>query len=108
MAKAMINNKDVVDTTTASAQMPSSSLTSSMSICRQPCGFWVDFADEMVDSLRAGFLDGKPVIKVVVGGVRHLFDFYRIFHVDLESGNHRWIDVHEKCFFPKTFIDGGG
>ncbi|KAL6955522.1 hypothetical protein U1Q18_048748 [Sarracenia purpurea var. burkii] len=74
-------------------------------------GFWIDFTDEVVDSFRAEFLEGKPVIEVVLGGVRHLFDFYRMFHVDLDSGNHwsvAWIDVHGKCYFPKTFIDGGG
>ncbi|KAL6983061.1 hypothetical protein U1Q18_016453 [Sarracenia purpurea var. burkii] len=110
MTKAVINDKDV-DITAAPKQAPSSSLMSVSNDLANPVhdifytehliqnhsnfkrsgssarfmhyegGFWVNFADELVDSLRAGLLDHRSVA---------------------------WIDVHDKCFFPKTFIDGGG
>ncbi|XP_052202437.1 probable inactive poly [ADP-ribose] polymerase SRO1 isoform X2 [Diospyros lotus] len=68
---------------------------------------WDDFPFQVVNSVRKGFVEGMPVVEVGIGGVRYLFDLYRMLHVDLESGSWRsiaWIDVHGKCFFPKTFV----
>ncbi|KAL6983060.1 hypothetical protein U1Q18_016452 [Sarracenia purpurea var. burkii] len=50
-------------------------------------GFWVDFADDIVDSLRMGFLEGKPVIELRLRSRRHL--------------RHR----HHRCGFWVDFAD---
>ncbi|XAR62028.1 hypothetical protein NMG60_11016605 [Bertholletia excelsa] len=74
-------------------------------------GSWIDFVGEVVDSLRTGFEKGNAVTHVELGEDRYVFDLYRMLQVDLQSGNQRsiaWIDVNGKCFFPRSFIDGGG
>lgn len=135
-ATVMFNERDVVDTVRVRVRVPPNS--SSSSHCARDCcytkfllqnhlnfkrsaspakimryedGSWVDFAPEVVDSLRSGFVEGKSVVEVRIEGVRCLFDFYRMLQIDLTSGNRSsiaWIDVHGKCFFPETFVDGGG
>ncbi|XAR62027.1 NAD(+) ADP-ribosyltransferase [Bertholletia excelsa] len=72
---------------------------------------WTDFEGAVVDSLRAGFQDGKAMVEFEDGKGRYIFDMHRMVQVDLQSGNQRsiaWIDVNGKCFFPWSFIDGGG
>lgn len=72
-------------------------------------GSWVDFEKEVVDLVRAGFVEGRSVVEVGIGGFEYLFDFYRMLLIDFEFGNQRsvaWIDVSGKCFFPRRFIGG--
>lgn len=62
----------------------------------------------MVEILRAGFLEGKPLIDVVIEGSKYVFDFVRMVQIDFGSGNQRsiaWIDEQGKPFFPRVFID---
>ncbi|KAL7175771.1 hypothetical protein ACSBR2_029377 [Camellia fascicularis] len=138
-ATVMFNERDVVDTVRVRFRVPpNSSSSSSSSPCARDCcytkfllqnhlnfkrsaspakimryedGSWVDFAPEVVDWLRSGFVEGKSVVEVQIEGVRCLFDFHRMLQIDLTRGNRSsiaWIDVHGKCFFPETFVDGGG
>ncbi|CAK9157930.1 unnamed protein product [Ilex paraguariensis] len=74
-------------------------------------GYWVDFPVEIFNSLRSGFLEGKPVVEVEIDGSGCLFDFYRMVQIHLESGKQisiAWIDAENKCFFPEVFVGGGG
>ncbi|CAK7347346.1 unnamed protein product [Dovyalis caffra] len=70
-------------------------------------GSWIDFENEVLESLKPVFLDGKAVIEVSFGESRYLFDFTRMLQIDFDSGIQRsiaWIDVNGKCFFPKMFV----
>ncbi|XP_059631192.1 probable inactive poly [ADP-ribose] polymerase SRO1 isoform X2 [Cornus florida] len=73
-------------------------------------GSWSDFSSEVFGSLQSGFLEGKPVVDVGIGGIQFLFDFYRMLQIDCAGGCQRsiaWMDVDGNCFFPKEFVDGG-
>lgn len=68
---------------------------------------WVDFPTQVLEILRTGFSDRKPVMELQIGGSKYLFDLYRMLQIDLETGRQRsvaWIDENGKCFFPKVFI----
>ncbi|XP_061969199.1 probable inactive poly [ADP-ribose] polymerase SRO3 [Populus nigra] len=70
-------------------------------------GLWIDFENEVLESLKPAFLDGKAVIEMSFRESRYLFDFTRMLQIDFDSGIQRsiaWIDVNGKCFFPKMFV----
>ncbi|KAL9359466.1 hypothetical protein Peur_047589 [Populus x canadensis] len=70
-------------------------------------GLWIDFENEVLESLKPAFLDGKAVIEMSFRESRYLFDFTRMLQIDFDSGIRRsiaWIDVNGKCFFPKMFV----
>uniref|UniRef100_A0A6M2EHY9 Uncharacterized protein n=1 Tax=Populus davidiana TaxID=266767 RepID=A0A6M2EHY9_9ROSI len=70
-------------------------------------GLWIDFENEVLESLKPAFLDGKAVIEMSFRESRYLFDFTRMLQIDFDSGSQRsiaWIDVNGKCFFPKMFV----
>ncbi|XP_021600355.2 probable inactive poly [ADP-ribose] polymerase SRO1 isoform X2 [Manihot esculenta] len=72
-----------------------------------PDGSWVDFPSEVLGSLKSAFVEGKPMVDLLISGSRYLFDFLRMLQTDFESGFQRsiaWIDEKGKCFFPKTFV----
>lgn len=69
---------------------------------------WVDFALQVFEELKSGFLAGKTTLEVTVDGKAYLFDFLRLVRIDSDTGRHNsiaWIDVHGCCFFPKNAID---
>ncbi|XP_073123345.1 inactive poly [ADP-ribose] polymerase RCD1-like [Henckelia pumila] len=71
-------------------------------------GSWADYPEAVVEAVRLGFSDGKPMIEARIEGLDRFLDFYRMLEIELESGNQRsisWIDVDGKCFFPKIFIN---
>jgi hypothetical protein len=71
-------------------------------------GSWFDFAQEVFDELRDGFLHGKSTLEVSIGGISYVFDFLRMVKVDSQTGNINsiaWIDVTGKCFFPRFVLD---
>ncbi|KAJ4766821.1 Poly [ADP-ribose] polymerase [Rhynchospora pubera] len=71
-------------------------------------GSWFDFAREVFDELRDGFLHGKSTLEVSIGGNSYVFDFLRMVKVDVESGASNsiaWIDATGKCFFPRVALD---
>ncbi|OVA16479.1 WWE domain [Macleaya cordata] len=71
-------------------------------------GTWVGFSREVFESMKAGFLENKPIIEVSIEGSQYLIDFFRMLQIDLVTGNRRsisWIDVNKKCFFPKFTVD---
>ncbi|KAB5568821.1 hypothetical protein DKX38_002614 [Salix brachista] len=70
-------------------------------------GLWNDFENDVLESLKHAFLDGKAVIEMSFRQSRYLFDFARMLQIDFDSGIQRsiaWIDVNGKCFFPKMFV----
>ncbi|THG04008.1 hypothetical protein TEA_019636 [Camellia sinensis var. sinensis] len=93
-ATVMFNERDVVDT--VRVRVPPNSSSSSSPCARDCCytkfllqnhlnfkrsasptkimryedGSWVDFAPEVVDSLRSGFMEGKSVVEVRIEGIR--------------------------------------
>ncbi|KAK6130557.1 hypothetical protein DH2020_035703 [Rehmannia glutinosa] len=71
-------------------------------------GSWVDYPKEVLEVMKLGFMEGKPIVEARVLGMSCFFDFYRMLEIDLDSGNQRsisWIDVDGKCFFPKIFVN---
>jgi hypothetical protein len=71
-------------------------------------GSWFDFAQEVSNELRDGFLHGKSTLEVSVGKASHVFDFLRMVKVDSQTGNVNsiaWIDVTGKRFFPQFVLD---
>ncbi|XP_028777816.1 LOW QUALITY PROTEIN: probable inactive poly [ADP-ribose] polymerase SRO3 [Neltuma alba] len=71
-------------------------------------GSWVDFQSQVLEPLRAGFLAGKPLLEVIIGGSKYVFDFLRMVQIDFGSGSQRsiaWIDEDGKPFFPHIFVD---
>ncbi|KAK4276947.1 hypothetical protein QN277_015032 [Acacia crassicarpa] len=71
-------------------------------------GSWVDFQGQVLEPLRAGFLEGKPLLEVIIGGSKYVFDFLRMVQIDFGSGSQRsiaWIDENGKPFFPHIFVD---
>ncbi|XP_054796724.1 probable inactive poly [ADP-ribose] polymerase SRO3 [Prosopis cineraria] len=71
-------------------------------------GSWVDFQSQVLESLRSGFLEGKPLLEVIIGGSKYVFDFLRMVQIDFGSGSQRsiaWIDENGKPFFPHIFVD---
>ncbi|XP_068647568.1 probable inactive poly [ADP-ribose] polymerase SRO1 [Aristolochia californica] len=74
-------------------------------------GKWNDFPVEGLEEFRQAFTDKKLCVFVETESSRYLVDFLRMLQFDLETGFERsvaWIDVHGKCFFPKTFVGEGG
>ncbi|KAF3330984.1 putative inactive poly [Carex littledalei] len=72
-------------------------------------GSWFDFAREVFDKLRDGFLHGKSTVEVSIGGASYIFDFLRKVKVDSQTGTVNsiaWIDITGKCFFPRVVVDG--
>ncbi|KZV54507.1 putative inactive poly [Dorcoceras hygrometricum] len=71
-------------------------------------GSWADYPEAVVEAIKLGFSEGKPMIEARIEGLDCFLDFYRMLEIELGSGNHRsisWIDVDGKCFFPKAFIN---
>lgn len=71
-------------------------------------GSWYDFAHEVFNELRDGFLRGKSTLEVSIGGASYVFDFLRMVKVDSQTGKVNsiaWIDVTGKCFFPRLVLD---
>lgn len=71
-------------------------------------GSWTDYPEVVVEVVKLGFSEGKPMIEAHIQGLDRFLDFYRMLEIELESGNQRsisWIDVDGKCFFPKIFIN---
>lgn len=69
---------------------------------------WVDFAHQVFDELKAGFLAGKTILEVTVDQKSYLFDFLRMIRIDSETGRQNsiaWIDSHGRHFFPKYAAD---
>lgn len=68
---------------------------------------WMYFSDDVVETLRTGFLERNPIIEASVGGVKYIFDLKRMLQTDFLTGNSRsiaWIDENGKCFFPNGFL----
>jgi hypothetical protein len=71
-------------------------------------GSWINFPNEVLRDLRLGFLEGKPIMDLSIGGSNYLFDFLRMLQIDFlteNQGSIAWIDKNGKCFFPKVFVD---
>ncbi|KAF2323913.1 hypothetical protein GH714_003941 [Hevea brasiliensis] len=67
---------------------------------------WLNFPDEVLGSLKSAFVEGKPMVDLLISGSR-FFDFMRMLQTDFDSGCQRsiaWIDEKGKCFFPKMFV----
>ncbi|KAK6116282.1 hypothetical protein DH2020_049977 [Rehmannia glutinosa] len=59
-------------------------------------GSWVDYPKEVLEVMKLGFMEGKPIVEARVLGMSCFFDFYRMLEIDLDSGNQRsisWIDA---------------
>ncbi|KAH1065477.1 hypothetical protein J1N35_030464 [Gossypium stocksii] len=68
---------------------------------------WVNFSVDVVETLRAGFLERKPIIETSIDGSKYIFDFKRMLQIEYSTGNCRsisWIDESGKCFFPSDFF----
>ncbi|KAI3909972.1 hypothetical protein MKW98_013026 [Papaver atlanticum] len=71
-------------------------------------GTWIGFSKDVFEVLKEGFIGNKPVVEVSIDGAKYLVDFLRMLQIDLVSGNRRsvsWIDVENKCFFPKFTVE---
>lgn len=70
-------------------------------------GSWIDFSNEVIDSVRYSFVERKPMVIVTIEGSKYVFDFLRMVQIDFETGKQcsiAWIDVNGKCFFPTFFL----
>lgn len=68
---------------------------------------WLDFPTQVLETLRAGFSEQRPVMELQIEGSKYLFDLYRMLQIDFNTGSQRsvaWIDENGKCFFPKVFV----
>lgn len=68
---------------------------------------WAEFAHQVFDELKVGFLAGKTILEVTVDQKSYLFDFLRMIRIDSETSRQNsiaWIDVHGRCFFPKKVV----
>ncbi|KAL0921877.1 hypothetical protein M5K25_008991 [Dendrobium thyrsiflorum] len=68
---------------------------------------WVDFAHQVFDELKVGFLAGKTILEVLVDQKSYLFDFLRMIRIDSKTGRQNWIawiDVRGCYFFPKNAV----
>ncbi|GMI82742.1 RADICAL-INDUCED CELL DEATH1, ARABIDOPSIS THALIANA P8 (INTERACTING PROTEIN), REDOX IMBALANCED 1 [Hibiscus trionum] len=68
---------------------------------------WVNFSADVVETLRAGFLERKPIIEASIDGAKYIFDLKRMLQIEYSTGNCRsisWIDESGKCFFPSDFF----
>ena len=71
-------------------------------------GFWVDFPNNVVSSLRCAFEKNETKTQLKIGDTNYIFDYIRMIQIDLEFGKQRsiaWIDDKNKCFFPQTFVE---
>lgn len=72
---------------------------------------WMDFAHQVFDELKEGFVAGKTILEVTVDRKSYLFDFLRMIRIDSETGRQNsiaWIDAHGRYFFPKNAVHDGG
>ena len=70
---------------------------------------WKEFPNEVLESIRSSFLEGSPMMPIIIEGAKYAIDFLRMVQVDVRHGNQRsiaWIDEKGKRFFPKQFLDG--
>ncbi|XP_021284170.1 probable inactive poly [ADP-ribose] polymerase SRO3 [Herrania umbratica] len=68
---------------------------------------WLNFSEDVVKTLRAGFLERRPIIEASIDGAKYYFDLKRMVQIDYVTGNQRsisWIDENHKCFFPNIFF----
>ncbi|KAL4278587.1 hypothetical protein GQ457_03G034770 [Hibiscus cannabinus] len=68
---------------------------------------WINFSADVVETLRAGFLERKPIIEASIDGAKYIFDLKRMLQIEYSTGNCRsisWIDESGKCFFPGDFF----
>ncbi|KAK8552081.1 hypothetical protein V6N13_120509 [Hibiscus sabdariffa] len=68
---------------------------------------WNNFSTDVVETLRAGFLEQKPIIEASIDGAKYIFDLKRMLQIEYSTGNCRsisWIDESGKCFFPSDFF----
>ncbi|XP_022724468.1 probable inactive poly [ADP-ribose] polymerase SRO2 isoform X3 [Durio zibethinus] len=68
---------------------------------------WMDFSADVLETLRTGFLERKPIIEASIDGEKYIFDLKRMLQMDYLTGNCRsisWIDENGKCFFPNDFF----
>ncbi|KAE8715612.1 hypothetical protein F3Y22_tig00110162pilonHSYRG00015 [Hibiscus syriacus] len=68
---------------------------------------WINFSVDVVETLRAGFLERKPIIEASIDGAKYIFDLKRMLQIEFLTGNCRsisWIDESGKCFFPSDFF----
>ncbi|KAG2664894.1 hypothetical protein I3760_16G103700 [Carya illinoinensis] len=68
---------------------------------------WIDFPNEVLESLRSSFLERRPMVEASIGGTKYIFDFLRMLQIDLGSRSQwsiAWIDENGKFFFPKVFV----
>ncbi|WMV27222.1 hypothetical protein MTR67_020607 [Solanum verrucosum] len=72
-------------------------------------GSWMDFEKHAMDLLISAFVSGKAMIEVEMEvGFKLIVDFYRMFGIDLDTGNElpiSWTDVDGNFFIPKIFIE---
>ncbi|KAI3993010.1 hypothetical protein MKX01_009753 [Papaver californicum] len=71
-------------------------------------GTWIGFSKDIFEVLKEGFIGNKPIVEVSIDGATYLVDFLRMLQIELVSGNRRsvsWIDVENKCFFPKFTVE---
>ncbi|KAE8659202.1 hypothetical protein F3Y22_tig00116964pilonHSYRG00325 [Hibiscus syriacus] len=68
---------------------------------------WNNFSVGVVETLRAAFLERKPIIEASIDGAKYIFDLKRMLQIEYSTGNCRsisWIDETGKCFFPSGFF----
>ncbi|XVF36499.1 hypothetical protein REPUB_Repub19eG0063700 [Reevesia pubescens] len=68
---------------------------------------WMNFSADVVQTLRTGFLERKPIIRASIDGANYDFDLMRMVQTDCSTGHCRsisWIDENGKCFFPISFF----
>ncbi|OMO57492.1 hypothetical protein COLO4_35361, partial [Corchorus olitorius] len=71
-------------------------------MCREN-GSWVNFPADVVEKLRVGFLDRKPMVEVLIQGSKYIFHLNLMAQFEYSTGNFRpisWIDEKGMRFFP--------
>ncbi|XVE57385.1 hypothetical protein DITRI_Ditri04bG0087000 [Diplodiscus trichospermus] len=73
-------------------------------------GEWIDFAHDLIASIRKDLYTKKPAIELERNGQSFVLDFLHMFRLDKKTGLKQpiaWIDEAGGCFFPETFAVEG-
>ncbi|MQL86822.1 hypothetical protein Taro_019351 [Colocasia esculenta] len=73
-------------------------------------GAWRELPPAAVQLLREGFLAGRSVVEVSVGGTPCMFDFVRMVQIDVATAAQKpiaWNNAHGRLFYPKLAAGAG-
>ncbi|MQM19467.1 hypothetical protein Taro_052473 [Colocasia esculenta] len=73
-------------------------------------GAWRELPPEVVHLLREGFMAGRSVVEVSVGGPPRMFDFVWMVQIDVVTAAQKpipWTNAYGQLFYPNLASRGG-